>query len=61
MEEITSIEELQFYLRTRYEAVIFLKAFRENHNRFKWNEEDYLEFIEKLESILNDFKKESDK
>lgn len=55
MEEIKSIEELQHLLKTRYEAVELLKAFHNEHSRLKWNEEDYIEFIEKIENILSDY------
>lgn len=58
MEEIKSIEELQHLLKTRYEAVKFLKEFHNYQNRFKWNEQDYLDFIEKLENILSDYKED---
>lgn len=55
MEEIKSIEELQHLLKTRYETVELLKAFHNEHSRFKWNEENYIEFIEKIENILSDY------
>lgn len=55
MEEIKSIEELQHLLRTRYEAVELLKAFQNEHSRLRWNEEDYIGFIEEIRKILSDY------
>lgn len=56
MEEIKSIEELQHLLRTRYEVVELLKDFQNDHSRLRWNEEDYIEFIETITRMLSDYK-----
>ena len=56
LEEIKSIDELQHLLRTRYEVVEFLKEYEKNRNSFKWNEQDYIDFIEELKNMLSDYK-----
>lgn len=43
---------------TREEIREFLKGYNNNRDSFKWNEQDYIDVIEKIENILNKTNKE---
>lgn len=47
-------QENQKYKEVIDKAINFMKEYRKNQNAFKWNEQDYIDVIDEIDSILKE-------
>lgn len=49
-------QENKKYKEVIDKAINFMKEYRKNQNAFKWNEQDYIDVIDEIDSILKEVK-----